>query len=1165
MHLSNTVKDLYKTLAHSGRLQIHIQGVHPDTSHFLVPLLRAGSGRNVLVVVPDMERARRLYEELRCLLSGGRRFAGVHLLPVTCVSPYIEISVDTRRQQELLGTLSRVASGREIQVLVVPVVNLCQAWPVPETLGARTKTLVPGQEIGREAFLQQLVDSGYVRVTTVLETGSFAVRGSLLDIYSPGEQWPVRIDFFGDEVESISTFHPDTQVTTGKVTAACIAPATPVLDTACVLARARPRLLALADEQRCPSSVLGELLDSLRAGELPTGAQALMPILLEKTAALTQYLPPDKWIVLLDDMASILQAVARLHENESARYEAYRNRGRLALPPARLFLDSNGILDLLHPYTRVNSALLDEKAQYRFDLGLSPPVPGSSTGAARLEQTAQRVAKCHKMGFRMLLTAPDLDEARKAAGLFSGSGVHLKAPDSELTQRSLLATRNFDGMELFLSQLTRGVYCPDLGLLVLTTAELLERKRKASGDSALTSMHKEALFELEEGDHVVHREYGIGRFVGVERKVMGAGEYTCLKIAYAKGDTLYVPVHNAGIIQRYIGSGQAAPKLDQLGSSSWAAKVKKARSATKKLAVDLLNLYATRQTAHGFPFSPSDEYFAEFESAFPYDETPDQARSVEEVLCDMEKPRPMDRLVCGDVGFGKTEVAVRAAFKSVLDGKQVAVLVPTTVLAEQHRITFESRFGAYPVTVESLSRFKTKALQRATLTRLAEGRVDVIIGTHRLLSEDVAFKNLGLLIVDEEHRFGVGHKEKLKSYRSTVDVLSMTATPIPRTLHMAMSGIRDLSVIKTPPPGRLDIETYLIHFDPEAVRDAIEREVGRGGQVFFLHNRVEDILTVREQLEGLIPGLRVGVGHGQMRESALEKAMVDFMRRKYDVLLCTTIIESGLDMPNVNTLIVNNAHNFGLGQLYQIRGRVGRSERQAYAYFIVPPTETMSIDARSRLATLTRFTAVGSGFQVASIDMELRGAGDLLGPHQSGYIAAVGFDMYIHLLHEEVDKLKSSQAVPTTVECQVELSLDAHIPEDFVQDRHQRLVLYRMAASAQTPEDVDRIRFEIRDRFGALPEPVARLLSIAEIRVRATALGIRKVTVKGATVTLDVSEAPDRVLAGMVELVKSQPVPLRVTPDHKVVGDLDKKGAPDPVARAKRLLNYVERAVGTGE
>lgn len=1165
MHLSTTIKDFYRTLAHAGSLQIQVDGVHPDTFHFMAPLVREGAGRSVLVVVPDMERARRVYDELVCLLCGGQHQSTVRLLPVVCVSPYIEVSVDSRRQQELLGTLSHLARGDETQVLVVPAANLCLRHPEPHALGQRSKLLERGQEIDREPFVKFLVDSGYVRVTKVLETGSFAVRGSLLDIFSPGEKWPVRIDFFGDEIESIATFLPETQVTSGKVLMARVSPASPVLDTASVLSRARGRLLELADELDSPSSVLSELMDSLRIGEVPAGSQALLPLLLDKTASLTDYLDRNRWIVLFDDVAAIQQAVAKIHENESSRYEAYRARDRLALPPARLLHDARTIEGFLRPYTRVNCAALDTDPQYRFTIAMDPPVPSTVSAEMRAELLAKSVSEANNMGFRLLLTAPELDEAHKSAALLAGTGIHLKSPDADLNHRTLMASRTFDGMEVFLSQLTRGVHCPDLGLLVLTTAELLDRRRKARRDSALASTHKEKLFELEEGDHVVHREYGIGRFLGVERKVMGSGEYTCLKVAYSKGDVLYIPVHNAGIVQRYIGAGQAAPKLDRLGSASWEAKVKKARSATKKLAINLLDLYAARHAASGFAFSSADDYFSEFEDHFPYDETPDQARTAEDVLQDMEQPRPMDRLVCGDVGFGKTEIAVRAAFKAVLDGKQVAVLVPTTVLAEQHRMTFQERLKGYPVEVKSLSRFRTRGEQKEILSRLAAGRVDIIIGTHRLLSQDVSFKNLGLLVIDEEHRFGVGHKEKLKSYRTTVDVLSMTATPIPRTMHMAMSGIRDLSVIKTPPPGRLDIETFLTHFDPDAVRDAIAREVSRGGQVFFLHNRVEDILTVKEQLEALIPGLRVAVGHGQMKESVLEKAMVDFMHGRFDVLLCTTIIESGLDMPNVNTLLVNNAHNFGLGQLYQIRGRVGRSERQAYAYFIVPPTETMSGDARSRLATLTKFTAVGSGFQVASIDMELRGAGDLLGAHQSGHVAAVGFDMYIHLLHDEVEKLKSEEITPAVVECVVEVPVDAHIPEEFVQDRHQRLVFYRMAASAQGPEDVDRLRYEIRDRFGALPEPVARLLSIAEIRVRAATLGIRKVTVKGPSVSLDLADAPDRVLAGILELVKSQPLPLKVTPDQKVIGDLKNLGAPDPVARARRLINYVERAIGVGE
>jgi len=730
----------------------------------------------------------------------------------------------------------------------------------------------------------------------------------------------------------------------------------------------------------------------------------------------------------------------------------------------------------------------------------------------------------------------------------------------DLAFRDLVGGEAAGAIRAYLSGLEAGVECADLGLYLVTTNDLFGKERSLRTTDA-KPVNEERLFQLEEGDHVVHRDYGIGRFVGVERKKMGAGENTCLKIVYAKQDALYVPVHNAGVVQRYVGSGQASPRLDRLGGASWNKRVQKVKKEARKLAIDLLKLYAKRQAVSGFAFSPEDDYFAEFEASFPYQETPDQARAAEEVLADMEKASPMDRLVCGDVGFGKTEVAIRAAFKTVLDGRQVAVLVPTTVLAEQHRLTFAERLKTYPVTVESVSRFKSKAAQNEVLKRLKAGRVDIIVGTHRLLSGDVDFKELGLMVVDEEHRFGVGHKEKLKALRAEVDVLSMTATPIPRTLHMAMSGIRDLSVIKTPPPGRLAIETHLVHFDPAVLQNAISTELERGGQLFFLHNRVQDILTVKEQLEALNPGVRIGVAHGQMRETQLEKAMIKFMEGEYDLLLCTTIIESGLDLPNVNTLIVNNAHMFGLAQLYQIRGRVGRSSRQAYAYFIVPPTESMATDARSRLATLAKFTAVGSGFQVAAIDMELRGAGDLLGASQSGHIAAVGFDMYVHLLHEEVDILKSEHEVAAPVECQVELPVEVHLPEEYVPDRHQRLVFYRMAASAADLPALERLRFEMRDRFGPFPKPVSQLLAVAELRVRGASLGVSRIEVKGSRVRLNLSNCPDRVLDGVLELVKKQPAPIKVLPENVLSADLARHGAPDPVARVRRVLNYIERAV----
>jgi transcription-repair coupling factor (superfamily II helicase) len=1166
MRISSATSRLAESLRHGGKVRVHLAGVAPETLPFLAAILREQTERRILLVARDVPAAESLAEALRRLLAGGREWGEVLLLPRAALSPYIDVSVDTRRALEALGTLSRLAMarpGRGPGVLVVPAQQLLARHPNPVALLERMRELRVGDEIDREGFLRSLAAAGYARVSSVYEEGTFAVRGSLVDLFSPGMAQPIRIDFFGDEVEGIATFVPETQMTLAKQKRTLIFPATEVVDRETVLARARKPLLALADSQDLPSSRLAEITDALRAGEVPPGSQAFMPLLQEESVGLADYLDPAEWLVLFDDLAAVEGAVEVQLQAEHKRYAAYRELGRLALPPEALLLPATEVG--FEGFTRVNAAPLDTGANLHYELELGRPLVRTGEAESRLSRFEEEARRHAAMGMAVVVAAADENEGRKLAHLITGKGLSARLEDGELTWNAIRALSPFPGVRLFVSDLETGLESADLGIYLVTTREIFERKAGRRLRPEPSVAHQESMLALQEGDFVVHRDYGIGRFAGIERRLMGTGEYTCLKVEYAQSDALYVPIHNAGAVQRYVGSGQAAPRLDRLGSASWENRVDKVRKSARKLAINLLDLYARRQAADGYSFAPSDDYFAEFEASFPYEETPDQQRAIEEVLSDMEKARPMDRLVCGDVGFGKTEVAIRAAFKAILDGRQVAVLVPTTVLAEQHRISFARRVRGYPVTVESLSRFKGKREQQELLTRLAHGTVDVVIGTHRLLSKDVVFKSLGLVIIDEEHRFGVAHKERLKALRASVDVLSLTATPIPRTLHMALTGIRDLSVIQTAPPGRQDIETTVTHFDPDTIAEAIRFELSRGGQVFFLHNRVEDIETVREQLNQLVPEARIAIGHGQMREDQLERTMVRFMNGEADILLCTTIIESGLDMPSVNTLIVNNADRFGLAQLYQIRGRVGRSSRRAFAWFIVPPVSAMTGDARSRLATLSKFTAVGSGFQVANIDMELRGAGNLLGGEQSGQVSSVGFDMYIHLLQEAVEELKAEAGTPARVECHVDFPIHAELPEEYLPDRHQRLVFYRRIAGAETADLLDRLRDELRDRFGSLPEAAETLLEVAELKLRGQALGLARLEGGGSVVKTDLSMAPDSMLEGVLSLVRQQTVPLKIRPPHTLVAqfaDGEQEGG-SPLRYARRLIALLEESART--
>jgi transcription-repair coupling factor (superfamily II helicase) len=1163
MPFSPAISRLLETLRHGGEVRAHVSGVVPDTLPHLAAFLRAETGRRILLVARDVPRAASLTDELRQLIDDGREWEQVLHLPRNALSPYIDVSVDARRTLEGLGTLSRVArvqaeSSPGPGIVVTPATTLLSRLPTPTVLRAGTQYLKKGDGIDRELFVEVLLAAGYTRVSAVYEEGTFAVRGSLVDLFSPGMAHPVRVDFFGDEIEAISRFVLDTQMTTGRVDETVFFPATEVVDCSQVLSRSRNALLELADTQDLPSTRLSEIMDSLRSGDLPVGAHAFMPLLLGETASITDFFDPDEWLLLFDDLAAVDGTLEAQRQSDFRRYEAYRGMQRLALAPAELFVATES-LDFAR-FTRVNVGLLDPEANFHFEVELPAALKPVEEGSDKISQFIETADRYSRAQLPVVLAAESEKEAQKLARRIMAGGLSARLEEGALTWSSLAAVRPFPGVRVFISALQYGVDAAHFGYFLATARELLDRKEIRRVKEETSAAHQEKMLALQEGDFVVHRDYGIGRFGGVERRLLGAGEYTCLKIEYAQEDALYVPIHNAGVIQRYVGSGKGGPRLDRLGSSSWENRVTKVRKAARKLAINLLELYAQREKAEGYAFTPGDDYFQEFEASFPYTETPDQQQAIEEVLVDMERPSPMDRLVCGDVGFGKTEVAIRAAFKAILDGRQVVVLVPTTVLAEQHRISFARRLGAYPVKVESLSRFKSRAEQNQVTRGLKDGTVDVVIGTHRLLGKDIGFKSLGLIIIDEEHRFGVGHKEKLKSLRTSVDVLSLTATPIPRTLHMALTGIRDLSVIQTAPVGRQDIETTITHFDPDFLAEAIRFEVGRGGQIFFLHNRVEDILTVEQQITMLVPGVRIIVAHGQMAEAGLEKAMVRFMNHEADVLLCTTIIESGLDLPLVNTLIVNNADRFGLAQLYQIRGRVGRSTRRAFAYFVVPPTAAMTQDARSRLATLAKFTAVGSGFQVANIDMEMRGAGNLLGGEQSGEVAAVGFDMYVHMLQEAVADLKAEEGMPVKVDCQVDFAVDADLPADYVADRHQRMVFYRRIAGAESLAVLEGLRDELKDRFGPLPAPADSLLDVAELKVRAQHLGLARVEGSAEAIKVDLSLAPDALLEGALALVREQVIPLTVRQPHALVARFETGRYATPLRAAGKLIALLEGA-----
>jgi len=1126
--------------------------------------LARATKRRLILVAANRARMETLQAEVEALMPG----QVVGMAP-WLASPYVVAQGDREAEASRLGALARfLQEPAATRCLVVTAWEWLRRQPEPALLDRRTLLLVAGELVDRTELIQGIIDLGYGRVDAVEEPGQIAVRGGIIDVYPAGAPRPVRVDLFGDEIESLAHFDADTQVAETELDLCVVPPARLVPLDDDTVARLRDGMRTLAGDLRYPSRLLGDLVRNLQDGQRPPELEVLYPLGVTLDATVTTF--GDDAIVVFDDLGEVRKQLEETWEQEWERYEVARSAGALVIPPDQIYRPPEEAADLgrlarwldLGPLTGMVETEDDDAAPVpTLDSGVDPVFLPADGPQGRSALFAQEARKWLDSGLHVVVLCEGPESLERTRRILGAHGVGALPIEEPWSLDWLRGLRPAQKVRLALGSVTRGFAARKLGLVVTGEVDLFG-KRSAPHRPARRRVSDavKVLSKLEDGDLIVHSRYGIGRFLGLETKAAGGHEASFLSLEYADGARCYVPVHHADRIQRYIGSGDRDAPVGKLGGATWERRKTKAREAAKKLAFDLVEVYAKRHATAGHGFAPSDEYFEEFEAAFPHEETPDQARAIREVLHDMERPSPMDRLVCGDVGFGKTEVAVRAAFKAVLDGKQVAVLVPTTVLAEQHRRTFEERFSGYPVRVESLSRFKTAAQQREVLKDAGAGKVDVLVGTHRILSKDVALKSVGLLIVDEEHRFGVGHKEALKAVRETVDVLSMTATPIPRTLHMAMAGIRDISVIASPPVGRRSVETQVIRWEDKTVARAVRRELERDGQVFVLHNSVQDLGTLNEQLMRLVPEARVGVAHGQMNERGLEKAMLDFGAGRYNVLLCTTIIESGLDLPRVNTLIVSNAHRFGLAQLYQIRGRVGRSDRQAYAYFIVPPIHAMTQDARQRLAALQRYTDPGAGFSVATMDLEIRGAGDLFGANQSGHMAAVGYELFTSMLEEAVRELRGDEDA-RDVDPEIRVPVPAHVPEEYLTDRHGRLVLYRRVASCRSLEELAALAAETEARYGTFPPAVNYLFGLVRLKVRCRRAGIALLEVSPPKVRLDLAQAPPSQQDRVIALLRDPPAPVKMDP--KGVLELNvRELASGPLGMAEKALDLL---AGSGD
>jgi len=1064
----------------------------------------------ILLLVSSTEKARRYYEELRQWSASPDDvllFREPEALPYER-EPWSQDTIAQRmevltRLAIYFTPLKRSLDGAHTPIIVASARSLLYKTIPKRDLLSGIRMIRVGQERPLRKFLSFLLEMGYRNDSVVDEPGTFSYRGGIVDVFPPASRWPVRLEFFGDRIETIRYFDPGTQRSRVRAESFLLSPASEALP------RYGPQAcekMASLDFSTCHPPAQGrfkEDLENLSEGKPFRGLEFYIPLFYPVPGSLLDYLP-DSGILVVDDIDELEAALENLAAQVPNLEEEMVKAGEVpcGLPAPYLPFEEirdavRGRLDLLLGHTWEEVATKDGLVAEAFS---ASPLYGG-----QLERVIDESRIMQHSGARVVLVTR---QARRLADILAERGEPL-SPVLDVREEPPAGS-----LTLVQGILSGGwmLYTSDNGVCVLLTdAEIFGWNRPAPRRPLRTHRPSpEAFFaDFKPGDYVVHIEHGIGIFRGLTKLEINGVEREYLLVEYAAGDKLYVPVHQADRLSRYIGVGDEPPTLHRLGTADWERTKERARRAIAEIAKDLLQLYSAREVVTGHAFSPDTPWQAELEASFPYEETPDQLKAVEEVKKDMEQPRPMDRLICGDVGYGKTEVALRAAFKAVMDGKQVALLVPTTILAQQHYETFKERLRPFPVVVEMLSRLRSPEEQRRIIEGLKKGTVDIVIGTHRLLQKDVAFKDLGLVIIDEEQRFGVMHKEHLKKLRTQVDVLTLTATPIPRTLYMSLTGVRDMSTIETPPEERLPVKTYVGPYDETLVRQAILRELNRGGQVYFVHNRVQGIREVAGRIAKLVPEARVEVAHGRLPEDKLAQVMLDFAAGKIDVLVCTSIIESGLDVPNANTIIINRADQFGLAQLYQLRGRVGRGVVRAYAYFLYDEGAHLSEEARRRLEAMLDAGELGAGFRIAMKDLEIRGAGEILGSRQHGHIAAIGFDLYCRLLARAVKELqegeeKAKRELFALSEANIDLPLPSYIPENYVPDPFLRLQLYRRLASLRTPEEVEEVRAELEDRFGPLPRPVQYLLYQLRIKALALKAGVTSIGVEDGQIVVKV-------------------------------------------------------------
>jgi transcription-repair coupling factor (superfamily II helicase) len=1109
---------------------VTVEGLRGSSRAFFLSKLIKIQKRPVVIFTVDQNRGEALledfkyffrHEKIKCELCF---FPAWELLPYEPLSPLNEIS------GERLDILNRLRSGDSL-ILIVPIEAGLQKVMPRSVMEKLIFPLKREMNMEREFLEASLSENGFTRSPLVENRGEFSVRGDIVDFFQPGGVNPVRIEFFGDEVESIREFDVLSQVSINELDGVNILPVRELCLSEIEKRQGVENIKNFAETNDCDRMALKELLEKIEHLGVFSGMEYLAPFFYPTCESLFDYLHPNTLVVLEEE--DHLQAKSDQFQGliDTEYHSMVENRD-IAASPKDLYLSidefQKNVSEFKGSVVLNTLKISGEEAGRTLELDVKP-IPSL---AGMFEAFTEQVLKWQKADNKVVVVAPTKGQVRRIHELLYDWGLEIDVDLGRVSEGFQVGNSN----EIFIAEHE---------IFGITHKHRHRRKPKSQA-------FQRGLKDLKEGDFLVHIDYGIGLYQRTKELQTGVGGGEFLEILYADDEKLYLPMEALGLVQKFVGSTDVPPPLSKMGGAAWKRQKKKVKAAIQEMAGDLLKLYASRELTKGHSFSHNTILMREFADAFEYEETDDQLKAIEEVEIDLENEKPTDRLICGDVGYGKTEVAMRAAFKVVLDKKQVAVLVPTTILAQQHLQTFRERFHEYPVNIDMVNRFRTPREQKETLAQLKAGKVDIIIGTHRLLSKDVEFASLGLIVIDEEQRFGVKHKEKLKKLRNSVDIITLTATPIPRTLHFSLMGVRDLSVIETPPVDRLAVKTFIRKFDEKVIREAIMREIDRGGQVFFVHNKIQSIHSIGAMIRKVVPDVKIEIAHGQLPEHQLEKVMKKFMDKEADLLLCTSIIESGLDIPSANTIIINRADQFGLAQLYQLRGRVGRYKHQAYAYLLIPGTGGLKDEARKRLSAIEEMSELGAGFQLSARDMEIRGVGNMLGHNQSGHIASVGFDLYCKLVEDMVKDLRGNKS-ESRIETELDLMVKGFIPKDYVPDLNQRLDFYRRIQVTSDHIESMAVASEMADRYGPHPEAVAKLLALLEIRILCQKIHISRAELKNNVVALHLLHSTTINTEVLTSLFDER---LSMESEYKIKIRLDRKGWKTDL---KLLASYLQK------